>query len=119
MIELFYATGCRSSELQTLRVEDVDFNGESIRVRRGKGDKDRVVLFGSRACSALAAWLGDRDHGSLFGVSRTTLWKIVHRAAKRAGLTNLSPHTLPHSFATHLLERRADLRFIQELGDNR
>jgi len=115
VIELLYATGCRRTEMSRLRVEDVCFAAESITVRRGKGDKDRVVLFGSKAGAALDAWLGDRRRGSLFGVSGTTLCKIVRRAAKRAGLAGVHCHTLRHSFATHLLERGADLRTIQEL----
>lgn len=115
VIELFYASGCRLSELQTLRVEDVDLAAQSILVRRGKGNKDRRVLFGRKAAEALENHLGGRQSGSLFGVSGHTLWRIVHLAAERAGLEGVHAHTLRHSFATHLLESGADLRFIQEL----
>jgi integrase/recombinase XerD len=115
VLELFYATGCRRNELRDLRVEDVDFNAESIRVRRGKGEKDRRVFFGERAAEALKTYLGDRRRGPIFGVCSRTLGKVVERAARRAHLEGVHPHTLRHSFATHLLESGADLRAIQEL----
>lgn len=115
ILELLYATGCRRNELRDLRVEDVDFSAESIRVRRGKGDKDRRVFFGKPAAEALKACIGDRRRGPVFGVCSGTLWKAVRRAARLANLSGVHPHTLRHSFATHLLEDGADLRAIQEL----
>ncbi len=115
ILELFYATGCRRNELGDLRVEDINFNARSILVRRGKGDKDRRVLFGGKAAEALKTYLRDRRRGPVFGVCPATLWKVVRRAAKRANLEGVHPHTLRHSFATHLLEDGADLRAIQEL----
>jgi integrase/recombinase XerD len=115
VLELFYATGCRRNELRDLRVEDVNFDAENIRVRRGKGDKDRRVFFGRSAAGALKVHLGDRRHGQIFEVSTSTLENIVRRAARRANLYGVHPHTLRHSFATHLLESGADLRAIQEL----
>ena len=115
ILELFYATGCRRNELRDLRVEDINFNARSILVRRGKGDKDRRVLFGGKAAEALKTYLRARQRGPVFGVCPATLWKVVRRAARRANLEGVHPHTLRHSFATHLLERGADLRVIQEL----
>jgi integrase/recombinase XerD len=115
IIELFYATGCRRNELRELCVEDVDFTAQSILVRRGKGDRDRRVLFGGAAARAVKAHLGKQRRGSIFGVSSATLWNVIRRAAKRANLEDVHPHTIRHSFATHLLESGADLRAIQEL----
>ena len=115
VIELLYATGCRVSELRTLRVEDVDLVAQSILVRRGKGGKDRLVLYGRKAAAALETHSGGRRSGPIFKLSRAALWSIVRRVAQGAGLEGVHPHTLRHSFATHLLERGADLRCIQEL----
>lgn len=115
VIELFYATGCRVSELRSLCVQDVDLIAQSILVRRGKGNKDRRVLYGRRAAEALEAYLRGRRSGPIFPLSRTGLWLIVRRCAQRAGIDGVHPHTLRHSFATHLLEHGADLRCIQEL----
>jgi integrase/recombinase XerD len=115
VLELFYATGCRISELRSLRIEDVDLAAQSILVRRGKGDKDRRVLYGRKAAEALDAHLGSRRLGSIFNVSTPALWRVVHLAARRAGLDGVHPHALRRSFATHMLEHGADLRCIQEL----
>jgi site-specific recombinase XerD len=115
IIELFYATGCRVSELRSLRVEDLDLAAQSVLVRRGKGDKDRLVLYGRKAAEALETHLGSRRSGPIFKLCRTALWGIVRLAARRADLDGVHPHTLRHCFATHLLEHGADLRCIQEL----
>jgi site-specific recombinase XerD len=187
ILELFYATGCRVAEVSGMRCEDVDFAARSIRVT-GKGNKQRIVLYGRMAAEALRAYLGDRRHGYLFqsrplrasllhkqknraglfwvaqwteypdgrapGVQRQkwlgkasqmsrkeamakarealgsanitrpnpdrplqtrNLLQVVKRAALRAGLEGVGCHTLRHSFATHLLNRGADLRCVQEL----
>ncbi|MBI3668752.1 MAG: tyrosine-type recombinase/integrase [Acidobacteria bacterium] len=118
IIELLYATGCRRAELLGLRVEDVNLMArgvQSILVRRGKGDKDRIVLFGQKAREALKAYLDGRRNGRIFEMSYATVAKVVRCAARCAKLEGVTPHTLRHSFATHLLERGADLRAIQEL----
>jgi len=115
IVELFYATGCRRNELTNLRVEDVDFNRQTITVRRGKGGKDRVVFFGDPAATALKQHLGNRQRGRIFDVSSQILWRVIRRASLRANLPSVHPHTLRHTFATHLLESGADLRAIQEL----
>lgn len=133
ILELLYASGMRVSELAGLNVEDVDFRNESIRVR-GKGRKERIVPFGSKAKEALQEYLGvrgelvieapeeARDPKILFynyqGTRITTrsigrmLDKYVHECAMAH---NISPHSLRHSFATHLLSAGADLRAIQEM----
>jgi integrase/recombinase XerC len=123
MLELLYASGLRVSELTGLDVDDVDRTERTVRVL-GKGRKERIVPFGSKAAHALAAWLARRGTaaGPLFLGSRGTritpraVYTIVGASAKRAGITRtVSPHTLRHSFATHLLDGGADLRTIQEL----
>jgi integrase/recombinase XerD len=134
LLELLYAAGLRVSEALRLDLEDISLDGAFVRVI-GKGDRERLVPVGEVALDALRAWLdGPRgtilaEHhvqpirgGPLF-VSRTgkrlarqQAWTIVKRAAAAAGLTGrVSPHTLRHSFATHLLEGGADLRIVQEL----
>jgi site-specific recombinase XerD len=191
VLETFYATGCRLAEVSGMRCEDVDFEASTIRVL-GKGNKERVVLFGRMAKEALLAYVGDRREGFLFqgqrrpqklrvtrgkpkkhesgvwfrgfwreypegsdpgvehwkwlgrtsamtrkeaaakllaivgGVNRErpkidlplhtrTLGKIVQRAARRAGIAGIHPHSFRHAFATHLLNRGVDLRSLQEL----
>jgi integrase/recombinase XerD len=134
LLELLYAAGLRVSEALGLDLEDISLDGAFVRVI-GKGDRERLVPVGEVALDVIRAWLdGPRrvivaEHhvqpirgGPLF-VSRTgrrlarqQAWTIVKRAAAGAGLAGrVSPHTLRHSFATHLLEGGADLRIVQEL----
>lgn len=115
LVELFYATGARRSELANLRVEDIDFVGGSARIRRGKGGNDRVVFIGDNAALALLVYLRGRRFGPVFGVSGNSLYRAIRRIATRVGLPGVHPHIFRHSFATHLLESGADLRVIQEL----
>ncbi len=129
-LETLYATGCRASEVVGLRPADLDLNRGSARCI-GKGDKERVVPLGSRAREALTEYL-DRDRPRLLAgrvdvpqvfvtkrgrpLSRVGLWKVVKTQAALDGLSeNVSPHTLRHSFATHLLAGGADLRVVQEM----
>jgi integrase/recombinase XerC len=121
ILELLYASGLRVSELAGLDVEDLDRAELTARVT-GKGRKERIVPFGSRAAQALKRCLDGRDHGPLFvnarggRLSTRSIRAIVRRAARAAGITRrVSPHTLRHTFATHLLDAGADLRAIQEL----
>jgi integrase/recombinase XerC len=123
ILELLYACGLRVSELSGLDVEAVDRAERTVRVL-GKGRKERIVPFGSPAARALEAWLAARGEspGPLFTSLRgrrlgpRSIHTIVRRAARGAGIARrVSPHTLRHSFATHLLDRGADLRMIQEL----
>lgn len=121
ILELLYGSGLRVSELCGLKMQDVD--DTFVRVR-GKGGKERVVPIGTRAIEALDAYLAHRDdeQGWLFlskrgkQLDRTAVWKRIKVMAERAGITKtISPHTLRHSFATHLLDGGADLRIIQEM----
>ena len=129
MIELLYATGLRVSELVQLRPGDVHLEAAFLTCT-GKGDKQRVVPIGDEAADWVNQYLrrgrpvllGARTSPRLFvnarrggpGLSRVGFWKILRAYGRRAGVRGaLSPHVLRHSFATHLLERGADLRAIQ------
>ena len=126
ILELLYATGMRCAELVSLDTGEVDLAARMVRVV-GKGRKERVVLFGQRAGAALAAWLEHRRRlrprtDALFLNARggrltdRSVRELVARRVRQAALARrCSPHTLRHSFATHLLTRGADLRAIQEL----
>jgi len=126
ILELLYATGIRCAELVSLDVGEVDLDARMVRVL-GKGRKERVVLFGHRAQEAVGAWLGERRRlrpktDALFLNARggrltdRSVRALVARRVKQTALVRrCSPHTLRHSFATHLLTRGADLRAIQEL----
>ncbi|MBW3658680.1 MAG: site-specific tyrosine recombinase XerD [Actinobacteria bacterium] len=127
MLEVLYGGGLRISELTALDVDDLDRVDGLVRVR-GKGGKDRVVPFGHAAGEALDAWLvRGRPRLSPRGpavfcntrggrLTRQGAWKVLKGHAARAGLSDaVSPHTLRHSFATHLLDGGADVRAVQEL----
>lgn len=127
MLELLYSAGLRITELVELDVDDVDLSVRTVRCT-GKGSKDRIVPVGRVACRAVEAWLVrgrpaleprspalfcNRRGGRL---TRQGAWKIVKRHAERVGLgERVSPHTLRHSFATHLVDGGADVRVVQEL----
>lgn len=129
LLELLYATGARVSEIVQLDVDDMA-HGDVLRVR-GKGSKERIVPVGSYARAAVDAYLTrSRPELSRRGratprlflgargapLSRQSAWLVIHSAAERAHLTaHVSPHTLRHSFATHLLQGGADVRVVQEL----
>jgi len=123
ILELLYASGIRVSELCHLKVVDVDDNFIKV---FGKGGKERVVPLGKKALNAIDRYIveerGDAESPYLFigkkgkPITRTTVWKMVKERAKKAAIQKeISPHTLRHSFATHLLDNGADLRVIQEL----
>lgn len=123
ILELLWATGLRVSELVGLDLDDVERGERKVRVR-GKGGKERIALYGAEAAAALDAYLDGRGvgRGPLFmgrGGRRLgvrSVFEIVRRRARAAGITRrVSPHTLRHTFATHLLDAGADLRMIQEL----
>ncbi len=126
ILELLYATGIRCAELVGLDLGDVDLDARTVRVL-GKGSKERIVPFGRAALTALSAYLPARLNArprsqTLFVNARggrlTDRWvrQIVTDRVKQVAMARrLSPHALRHSFATHLLERGADLRSIQEL----
>lgn len=129
ILETLYGTGIRISELVSLDLEDLDLEEGEMRVL-GKGARERVVPVGGRAAEALASYLA---HGrprlsrrpsqrALFlnsrggRITRQGVWGVVRKYADRVGLGGrMTPHTLRHSYATHLLENGVDLRYIQEL----
>ncbi|MEA2209933.1 MAG: integrase/recombinase XerD [Solirubrobacteraceae bacterium] len=129
LLELMYACGLRASETITLEPRDIDVDEAMLRAR-GKGSKERLVPIGRQALSALEAYrararpvlVGARSEPKLFvnrrggGLTRQGLYKIVQGHARGAGLEDrMSPHTLRHSFATHLLDGGCDLRSLQEM----
>ncbi len=129
LLELFYSSGLRVSELAALSLQQVDLEHGFIRVF-GKGSKERIVPVGEKAREALLTYLTSgrpalvkpKTGSQIFlnprglALSRVALWMIVKKQAKRAGLAkNVKPHGLRHSFATHLLTGGADLRAIQEM----
>ena len=133
MLEVLYATGLRVSELVGLRSEQVDLRQGLLRVV-GKGDRERLVPLGEQAVDWLerflergrAGILGARPSAALFptgrgrAMTRQAFWQLVKRYARRAGiLREISPHTLRHAFATHLLDHGADLRVVQMLLGHR
>jgi integrase/recombinase XerD len=129
LLELMYASGLRASETISLEISDVDLEHGIVRAR-GKGSKERLVPVGGRAVAAVRVYLRagrpemirSHDERKLFlnfrggPLTRQGLYKIVLRHAKTAGLGDrMSPHTLRHSFATHLLSGGCDLRSVQEM----
>jgi len=131
LLETMYACGLRASEATALEVPDVDLeSGVGVLRARGKGSKERMVPIGRQAVTALRAYVsrgrpqlvGLREEPRLFvnqrgsGLTRQGLYKIVQRHARSAGLEDrMSPHTLRHTFATHLLAGGCDLRSLQEM----
>jgi integrase/recombinase XerC len=131
ILELFYASGLRLSELAGLDLDSVNLGGRMVRVL-GKGGKERFVPFNTTAQRALKVWLADRDRLRSSGGRRErreplfvnhrggrltsrSIDRLVRRYAAATNRSGVSPHALRHSFATHLLQRGADLRAIQEL----
>jgi integrase/recombinase XerD len=131
MLEVFYSTGLRVSELLNLRISDIDMRIGCVRCI-GKGDKERLVPIGRKAIEAVEQYLAQGrpkfarpssppPHNQVLlltkigrRLSRVGIWKILHDYGVRLGLRGrLTPHKLRHSFATHLLERGADLRSVQ------
>jgi integrase/recombinase XerD len=131
MLELLYATGCRVSELSNLKLRDLHLD-ERYCVCHGKGDKQRVVPLGKKAIEAVQEYMA-RERPTLAArqstpsvflllstrgarLRRERIWELIKKYAKQAGCPpDLSPHTLRHSFATHLLAGGADLRQVQEM----
>ncbi len=129
LLELLYSTGMRASECLALRIEDVNLTAGYV-VCTGKGDRQRLIPMGAQAVHWVRGYLKTArpalarraDPGTLFlnragrPLSRQGLWGIIKKGTRRAGVrTPVSPHTLRHSFASHLLERGADLRSIQAM----
>lgn len=129
MLELLYATGLRVSELVGLGLRDVNVTAGYL-MAFGKGGKERLVPMGESACAAVSRYLSDtrpamdRDGANRYlfltrlgdRMTRQAFWNIIKKRALEAGVRkNISPHTLRHSFATHLLENGADLRSVQTM----
>ncbi|MBW4054129.1 MAG: tyrosine recombinase XerC [Proteobacteria bacterium] len=125
ILELLYSSGLRVSELTGLNIGELDVTGGLVRVT-GKGGKERIVPVGSRALEALQVYLGQRGDAAATGalflntrggrINRRSVARIVDaHVMKIAAFKRISPHTLRHTFATHMLEGGADLRAIQEL----
>ena len=130
MIELLFSTGCRLSEVIGINLEDLNYQDLSIRVI-GKGNKERIIPIGSTALGAVEKYLEEgrkelvnpntktdalflNHHGGR--LSRQGFWKILKRLTTDANIEKeITPHTLRHSFATHLLMNGADLRSVQEM----
>jgi integrase/recombinase XerD len=131
LLELLYATGCRASEISHLRLRDVHLT-ERFVICEGKGSKQRMTPLGHKAVESIRAYL-EHERPRLVELARQTpewlllsrrgrrlrreaIWELVKKYARRAGIpATISPHTLRHSFATHLLSGGADLRQVQEL----
>jgi len=130
LLEVLYGTGARISEAVGLDIDDIDTVDATV-LLRGKGSKERLVPIGGYALDAVAAYLtrarpelvaSSTPGGAMFlnsrggRLSRQSAWAVLVKAAERAGVTrDVSPHTLRHSFATHLLDGGADVRVVQEL----
>ncbi|MGD0651560.1 MAG: site-specific tyrosine recombinase XerD [Verrucomicrobiia bacterium] len=130
MLELMYATGLRVSEVAKLTLSEINFEAGFLRTV-GKGSKERIVPVGKQAICWVQRYLQEtrplvgkdgRNRAEVFlstrggPLSRKTIWHLIKKYARHAGITkNITPHTLRHSFATHLLDNGADLRVIQEM----
>jgi integrase/recombinase XerC len=132
MFETLYSAGLRVSELVGLNLDDLDLNDGLVTVR-GKGKRERLALLGEPACKAIAAWLsertdlvGDRTEAAVFlnrfgrRLTSRSVARLLGKYIAQTGLDRRSsPHTLRHSFATHLLDAGADIRSVQELLGHR
>lgn len=126
LLELAYSAGLRASELASVRLADIELSGGSLRIV-GKGSKERVALFGEACRNALAAYVDGERTKPVVGdplftnemgraLSTRTVQNVIKRWARAAGLPeDVTPHTLRHSFATHLLDGGADLKTVQQL----
>lgn len=123
IISLLYGTGVRVSELTHIKMRDIDLDRKMLRVFQGKGKKDRFVMLPAKLLSILTVQARLKQAGDFLftngrdgRLTEATIQKVVSQSAERAGIKkNVSPHTLRHSFATHLLENGTDIRYIQEL----
>ncbi len=130
ILEVLYGTGMRVSEAVNLKLRDINFEVGFLKCK-GKGQKERIVPFGDKAKTAIKRYLKEarpkfilkkRDVPEIFlsrlgrPISRVSIWKMIKTYTRKANIKkNITPHTLRHSFATHMLEGGADLRVVQEL----
>jgi integrase/recombinase XerD len=123
IIALLYSSGLRRSELLYLKKGDIDYDRMMITIRGGKGNRDRVSLLSETFMKTLIEYIRIYhpkywffEGPSMTRYSGTSVLNVVKRAAQRAGVSQkVTPHTLRHSFATHLLEHGTDVRFVQDL----
>ena len=130
ILEFMYATGCRISELVSADIDDLDLENQIVKLS-GKGSKQRIVPLGDYALNSLNRYLISArpavsggalvDAAALFRnlrggrLSRQGVWGVIRKYAKKAGIEAITPHSLRHSFATHLIDGGADIRVVQEL----
>ena len=121
IIQIGYSAGLRVSEIINLKWQDIDFDRNLIHLKRAKGKKDRIVMLSLKVKNSLMN-LTLKKEGYVFLTNRNskytqrTIQKIIENAVKKAGIIkNITPHTLRHSFATHLLENGTDIRYIRDL----
>jgi site-specific recombinase XerD len=121
IIMFLYYAGLRLDEVRNLNWQDIDFDRKTIHLKTAKGDKERIVFLHKKLMEILRI-NGTKDNGLLFisqrevKYNKRTIQQIVKSASKKAGIKKkVTPHTLRHSFATHLLESGADIRYIQQL----
>ena len=129
IFEFLYGTGCRISELVNTDLQDIDFEANVIKIRFGKGSKQRLIPLGKDLKKSIESYViqvrtnlvKSKISDSLLlnargqRLSRQTIWMVINIYAKEHGIKDLTPHTLRHAFATHLLEGGADVRVVQEL----
>lgn len=129
IFEFLYGTGCRISELVNIDLQDIDFEANVIKIRFGKGSKQRLIPLGSNLKKSIESYViqvrsnlvKSKICDSLLlnargqRLSRQSIWMVISNYAKEYGIKDLTPHTLRHAFATHLLEGGADVRVVQEL----
>lgn len=121
IIQIGYSAGLRCSEIINLKWQDIDFDRNIIHIKKAKGKKDRIVMLSQKVKEGLQALDVEKD-GYVFVTNRNgkytprTIQKIIENTTKNSGITKkTTPHTLRHSFATHLLENGTDIRYIKEL----
>lgn len=123
IIELLYATGCRVSELSSIKINDIDFENKSIRIF-GKGKKERIVFYGEKASKLIDNYLNIRNFNNEYLILNSKGKKITDRGIRlileknvqKSGVkTHVTPHTMRHTFATHMLNEGAPLIAVQEL----
>ena len=121
VIMFLYYAGLRLDEARNLKWQDIDFDREIIHLKTAKGDKERVIFFHKKLIDVLRIY-GTKEEGPIFVSQREvkynkrTIQQIIKSSSKKVGIKkNVTPHTLRHSFATHLLEAGADIRYIQQL----
>jgi integrase/recombinase XerD len=117
MILTFCYTGIRKQELLNLRVFDIDFERRLLRVKQGKGRKDRMIPLAERLIEPLRSQCASKSSWDIVytGLNPRSVYRVITKLAKAAGLEDIHPHTLRHYFATRLVERGVNIRVIQEL----